>query len=164
MEPDEGVNLSHYTAEPFVFDRTRTYDQTEFGNGKPRGLWLSVDGEDDWPAWCRNEQFRLETLEHRAVFTIAADAEVLRIGNLGELKAFTAEYRDHPAFAGTDLGSHWIDWPRVAARYDGILITPYLWDARYDLNSMWYYGWDCASGCVWNLAALVPADVLEVTS
>jgi hypothetical protein len=34
-------------------------------------------------------------------------------------------------------------------KYDGIEINPYQFEARYQY--LWYYGWDIASGCVWNL-------------
>jgi len=37
----------------------------------------------------------------------------------------------------------------VSKEYDGIEIAPYQWDAR--LSLIWYYGWDVASGCIWNL-------------
>ena len=42
-----------------------------------------------------------------------------------------------------------IDWKKVASKYDGIEIVPYQPKAR--MNLLWYYGWDIASGCIWNL-------------
>jgi len=55
-----------------------------------------------------------------------------------------------------------IDWEAVAKRYTGIEIEPYNWERRnsgpnnnYSMSMLWYYGWDCASGCVWELDALV---------
>lgn len=48
-----------------------------------------------------------------------------------------------------------IRWPLVASLYDGILIPRYLWSIRF---RNWYYGWDCASGCVWN------TDVIRIES
>lgn len=148
------MNLSHYTDKPFTLDLDRTYDQGEFGNGKPRGLWVSVDGELDWPEWCRAENWGLHTLAHRTPIALAPGANILTLTGIDEIKAFTAEYKGHPQFAHLEISSHWINWPRVADRYDGIIITPYCWQARLDLDTMWYYGWDCASGCIWNLDAL----------
>ena len=33
-----------------------------------------------------------------------------------------------------------------------MFITPYQWELRFELD--WYYGWDVASGCVWNLSVI----------
>ena len=53
-----------------------------------------------------------------------------------------------------------IDWPKVAERYDGIIIAPYQWSRRLD-GPMWYYGWDCASGCVWRARAVLELKSME---
>lgn len=42
-----------------------------------------------------------------------------------------------------------IDWKAVAKEYDGIEIDPYQYERRFSEGFLWYYGWDCASGCVW---------------
>src|SRR6187431_3106640 len=65
--------LSHYTKDPFEYDDTRTYYQPKdrtYGFAKPRGLWLSVDGELDWPTWCREEDWNTAYLEHKTAFRI----------------------------------------------------------------------------------------------
>jgi hypothetical protein len=146
------LTFSHYTAEPFTLDRDRVYQQggPEGGFFKPKGLWLSVDGEYDWPSWCRAERFLEGTLRHRTPMRLREDANVLRLSTLEELRAFSAEHA-RPAFPGAEIMTE-IDWSVIAERYDGIVIAPYRWDCRLDL--MWYYGWDCASGCIWNLDAL----------
>lgn len=33
-------------------------------------------------------------------------------------------------------------------------ITPYCWPARMDPDLIWYYGWDCASGCIWDASTI----------
>ena len=43
------------------------------------------------------------------------------------------------------------DWAKVASHYDGIEICPYIESRR---NMTWYYGWDVASGCVWNASGI----------
>ncbi|WQY99783.1 hypothetical protein [Microbacterium phage MO526] len=151
--------LSHYSPAPWTFDPERTYDQAEFGNGKPRGLWLSDDSDHGWKAWCESEEWNLGGLENVTTFTLAPGADVLHLASLAEIRAFTAEYAGHPAYLekAPDLARRYIDWPRVAAEHDGILITPYQWGARLDRDTFWYYGWDCASGCFWNLRAVTPA-------
>lgn len=48
-----------------------------------------------------------------------------------------------------------IAWEKVEADgFYGIEINPYLWQRRLD-GGMWYYGWDCASGVVWNEKAIL---------
>lgn len=37
--------------------------------------------------------------------------------------------------------------------YDG---APYQWECRLDRDTFWYYSWDCASACIWNLQAVRP--------
>lgn len=51
-------------------------------------------------------------------------------------------------------GTPLIDWRRVAESYQGIVIAPYVWARRHHLASGWYYAWDCASGCIWDSAAV----------
>ncbi|QGJ88866.1 hypothetical protein PBI_TEAMOCIL_11 [Microbacterium phage Teamocil] len=154
--------LTHWSPQPFVLDRERTYSQEEFGNGKPRGLWLSDESDLGWKEWCESEQWGVGTLAHSTQFEPVEDHGLLVITSVPDLRQFTALYCGHPVFrgtGGTSLGSHWIDWERVAAKYTGIVISPYQWSARMDLDMMWYYGWDVASACVWNLDAIRPVEV-----
>jgi hypothetical protein len=110
---------------------------------KPLGLWYEVDG--DWRRWIEGEQFRLEayTFAHR--LELGAE-RMLFVRGSRELEAFNAEYEARELSVRGTL--NWrIDWPRVAEEYDGIEIAPYVWSHRLDY--LWYYGWDCASGCIW---------------
>lgn len=152
--------LTHHSARPLILDRARVYEQpTEM---KPRGLWLSNDDADafGWKAWCEGEDWNMGGFVHATDFTLAADANILTIGTMDELLAFTDEYGTPPPWGDSTTMemTMFIEWPRVAADYDGILITPYIWAGRLDRRTFWYYGWDCASGCFWNLDALVPVE------
>lgn len=146
------VALSHYSAKPWALDPARTYVQST-REPKPRGLWLSVDGEQDWPTWCRSEDWGVASLAHRTALRLVGGHRVLTLDTPAALAHFTDVYGrpTTPEFL-------YIDWPRVAASWDGLLIAPYQWSMRYDPHVPWYYGWDCASACVWNLGAL---EVLE---
>lgn len=139
------MKLLHYSAEPFTFDPTRAYPPTE--HFKPTGLWLSVEGDDDWRAWCEAEDFNLPSLKHISQVTLKPDHNVLVVDTLEALDAFNARFgvADRHAIRG-------IRWDEVRALYDGLIIAPYRWERRLDL--MWYYGWDCASGVIWNLSAI----------
>jgi hypothetical protein len=151
------MRLIHHSAEPFVFDPNHVYDKHEIAAavGKPRGLWVSDEtGDDGWRSWCESEEFNLAGLDHETEFVLAPGHNVLVIESPEALSAFDQEYNVglHDRSPFTILG---IDWNRVAEDYDGIIITPYQWEHRFGL--MWYYGWDCASGCIWNLHALALA-------
>lgn len=150
--------LMHFSAEPITaLDRTRNYGSGYGSLTKPGGFWVSVEGNGDgWSDWCRDEQFSLDRLTYPHEVTLAASARILRITTPGGIYAFTAKY-------GTDrfpMGLE-IDWARVAETYQGILITPYQWSCRLGDGSAWYYGWDCASGCIWDLAAIDSIRVIE---
>lgn len=141
------MKLLHYSAEPFVFDPKHEYKEPSYGF-KPVGLWLSVAGEDDWKAWCEGEKFGLDRLKHASEVTLKPDANVLVIDTTDKLVAFDAKFRK----TLDPLTIRNIDWPKVKELYDGLIIAPYHWSHRLDL--MWYYGWDCASGVIWNLSAI----------
>lgn len=165
--------LIHYGEFRIELDRDRTYDQTKGPTGKPVGLWVSVRGEYDWEWWCRDNEFHLSGLNHAHRVTLRADANVLWIRTARELDAFhlvwshetdferrMAQRRDGPMdqFVQenglTFTRNQWpIDWEKVAQRWAGIIITPYLWSRRFG-GPFWYYGVDAASGCIWNLSAI----------
>ena len=145
--------LEHYAEESFTFDLGRKYKQRK--DSKPVGFWLSVQGEDDWPSWCRSERFRLAHLENKHIVTMRESANVLFLET--ELDIF----KFNSVFAATEQWRWGIDWPKVAQTWDGIVIAPYQWNLRFDQEVSWYYGWDCASGCIWNLEAIESVEVAE---
>jgi hypothetical protein len=137
--------------------------------GKPCGLWYAFDGS--WLDWCLSESpgwirpyvyevivdesktLRITTLEEFAAFEEEYYYVPPRFRNIEE--QFNKEYKLSPILHNSGyfdnrsmFGS--IDWLRVAERYGAVEINPYQWERR--LNSRWYYGWDCASGCVWSTA------------
>jgi hypothetical protein len=138
------MRLTHHTDEPFELDRTRTYEQVSNFRMKPKGLWLSVD--DDWWRWCSDESFREDTFEHNYEATLVEDANVLVIDSVESFDAFCEEYATEREPA----------WDLVATRYAGIIIAPYLWERRLAMEPtmFWYYPWDCASGCIWDLSVI----------
>ncbi|RYE19920.1 MAG: hypothetical protein EOP45_11870 [Sphingobacteriaceae bacterium] len=58
----------------------------------------------------------------------------------------------HKADTSNSFGDIEIDWTSLATDYDGILISPYQYCMR--LRYLWFGGWDCASGCIWNLSCI----------
>ena len=145
------MRLLHYSSKPFVpFGSERRYPQNmaRDGTGKPQGLWLSVEGEDDWAHWCASEM--PEWVSGRVVTEIVLkpDHGVLCISNLEQFDKFCEDYKydDCDAYSFNQ-----IDWPVLSKRHAGIIIAPYRWERRLERKSRWYYGWDCASGCIWDL-------------
>jgi hypothetical protein len=144
---------------------------------KPNGLWIS-DAEDyGWLDWCTDEDFHVELYTFAHKVELKKNARILYIRTDKQLLAFTKKYElkdgsinkvlreSHERFneMNPELTKFmherkptiWeIDWPRVASKYQGIVITPYLWNLRLHNYTQWYYGWDCASGCIWDHKAI----------
>lgn len=139
-----GYNLSHYSGIGSLTPRPVVQDEAQRGD-KPQGLWVSVDGPDDWREWCESEQWGLDSLRNRFVVTLADNADLLLVTTPAELLAFDAEF-------GTP-GKWAVRWHAVAERWQGIIIAPYQWSCRLSAPS-WYYTWDCASGCIWDSSAI----------
>jgi hypothetical protein len=151
------MELRHYAAQPLKLDRSRVYEQQQYF--KPRGLWVSVPGEDDWPEWCRSESFAEDRLAVEHDVTLSESFRILVLDSAAALQEFTKQYRVN-LIPHTRYSDSVIDWPTVAGKYDGIIITPYQWSCRMEL--MWYYPWDCASGCIWNLDAIKSVTIHDL--
>jgi hypothetical protein len=149
------MRLLHYSNKPLGLLEVR--QQFQHPDFKPRGLWVSCEGPDDWPTWCRNEEFCPDRLEVVHEVTLRPEAKVLTLDSFDALIDFNDEFKDR----GPSISSlHTIRWDKVARLYDGILIAPYQWQARWEHETLWYYTWDCASGCIWNPAAIQSVTVL----
>jgi hypothetical protein len=158
------LKLRHYSHTVVKLDTDYDYRPQRADDMKPIGFWVTTPGEDDWPTWCKSEDFRLHALHFEHEVTLKPTANVRVIRGLDELDAFAEEHRTpfdeyhwSDAMGWSQYAQdgyyrrNYLDWTRIKQHYDGVIITPYLW-ARRDL--MWYYGWDVASGCIWNLDAI----------
>lgn len=171
------MKLSHFSKTP-VTGLTDVKCQPTHDAIKPQGLWLSVDGERDWEEWCKAESFRLEHTKFRQEITLqpdvlqpivgGVDSGVLHLYSPFCLDQFTNRFASrNELFKANELA--WIDWVQVANVYDGLIISPYIWERRMSL--IWYYGWDCASGCIWRpskviaqVGPAVPVDWLDTVT
>lgn len=144
--------LLHYQSDVVTLDRTRTYEQpsSESPYDKPKGLWVSVEGEDDWRHWCETEDFRTEALAVPHEVKLTEDADLLLLKDADDLLEFQHNYGTPYRFSSR--GDLMIEWKRVAREFAGIIIAPYQWKHR--LNLSWYYTWDCSSGCIWDLSVV----------
>jgi len=132
---------------------------------KPRGFWVSDEDSDySWLDWCSAEEFAVDRLGHAWLVTLAGDANVLHVSKPWEFEEFHERFRiPNPMYrysSGFLFEKGQPDWRAVAQAYQGIIISPYLWDYRLS-EYHWYYGWDCASGCIWDAAAIASVMLLE---
>jgi hypothetical protein len=117
---------------------------------KPRGLWYGVG--PSWIDWVRSE---MPDWEVDNIFKIDVNQDMmLTITNSEELLAFNKNYGVKTDFFNV------IDWTRVASDYGGIEISPYNYKLRMEREVFWYYGWDVASGCVWNEGVITGVNKL----
>lgn len=119
---------------------------------KPKGLWYSCN--DEWKNWVMYEMPQWWE-SYNFKYNIQIDmSRMLIIRTEEELLAFEQEYIS----TGSPFGPGFkvIDWSKVANNYTGIEICPYQQGARY--SSDWYYGWDIASGCIWDPSAFVSVE------
>lgn len=127
---------------PNFLDKILSFKQENKPNSKPKGFWYAIDNE--WIKWCKSEmphwikKYNFEVI-------LPENFNLLKIDNLFDLHLFSRKYRIIDQF-----GTIFIDWKKVAETYDGIEIAPYQYEARHDKSTLWYYGWDVASGCIWN--------------
>jgi hypothetical protein len=142
------MKLYHFTDKPMYFDKHKTYNMSADYYMKPKGLWLSDENDYGWKEWCKDNDFEKSNLECKHEVNING-LKVLLIKDASELITFTSIYKRELV-----KGCNGIDWKRVAKDYKGIIISPYQWAMRLDDRVSWYYRWDCASGCIWDLSAI----------
>jgi len=162
------VTEVHGRRQEPLFEQTKPDAQRKrrSGFGKPAGFWVSDEarGVHGWRAWCRAEGFRSYAMRYEHEVELADDAKILYLRTAEDIDKFAGKYGHHlmellgrSSSMDEDIwGGKYIDmidWHRVAKKYHGIIITPYQWSQRLGRH-MWYYGWDCASGCIWNRRAI----------
>lgn len=157
------MRLIHYSPKPLPSVRSRKHSTDGAGAYKTPGLWVSVEGEYDWVWWCKAESFGLDGFKHATEVVLTADANVHHLKTPGDIERFTVEFtpKDRPSWDNS------IDWPAVRAKWRGLIIAPYCWPLRMARHTSWYYGWDCASGVIWDAAAVAelrPIDPPDMTA
>jgi hypothetical protein len=146
------MRLIHHDKQIIKFDPDRLYPNRDHDQYfKPHGLWVSDEDDYGWSHWCTAEEFAQDSLAYEHLVELAWDNNVLVISTVPELDKFHEQFK--ASLGDWETGNpRWLNWTRVHPLWQGIIITPYLWERRMDY--MWYYGWDCASGCIWDLRAI----------
>jgi len=121
---------------------------------KPKGLWYGIN--DGWSKWCNSEMPHWIRKKHYTVI-LKDNIKLLVLNTESDIMEFHKKYVVKKKEIITC-----IDWEKVAREYDGIEIRSY--DRynnvlRFDIEMLWYYGWDCSSGCIWNLDKIKVKEV-----
>lgn len=153
------MKLIHYsseriTLEPMLYDQSRDKWQA-----KPVGLWVSI--EDEWKKWCESENYRTQTCTHSHEVILKPNHSVLHLKTAEEVTAFGKKYPLRTRDWDAEYDTYQLDWHTIKKEYQGIIIAPYQWSCRLALESCWYYGWDCASGCIWDLDSIESFAFME---
>ena len=156
MRTDSGL-WRHYSGEKFTLDRYFNYfNHLPLKLFKPYGLWVSEESSDDgWKSWCLREAFRTDRLNFEYEVQFVERANILHIKTPEALEDFNRKFLCYLPDTTIDF----IDWRSVGDLFDGILIAPY--QDAYRLIFDWYYPWDCASGCIWNLSAIASLKLVN---
>lgn len=152
------MRFIHYSSKKITELESREYYQDKMDwQTKPHGLWISVEGipgDYNWKKWCKDERYRLKHLTYSYEVIFKDDARILHLKTPEEIFSFTKEYPNKTRDWDAEWDTYALDWHRVKDKYQGIIIAPYQWGCRLCLKSSWYYGWDCASGCIWDLTCI----------
>jgi len=157
--------LIHYSAAPLgpLYSVDQTDGDCRVRGDKPKGLWVSIEGEQDWKSWCEAERFSLESLRFAHEIVLAPGANILRLSTPDDIDRLTERYAA-PAIPGLGGRVYGLRWDQIAERHHGIIIAPYIFERRLNDHAFWYYGWDCASGCIWDAAAIGEVSLLKEAS
>jgi hypothetical protein len=124
------------------------------------GLWYSVGNSwfrfllSDYPGFIKTHIYRLE-IDTTNLYKIQTEKELDEFTQVYGRAMFSFMAED-----GLQRKDDGIDWELVARGYTGIEIAPYIYSRR--CSCKWYYGWDCASGVIWNSAAVKKLELLTV--
>jgi len=156
-----------YSDAPILVGEQADRNQTERLSmySKPNGFWITDDSKDCWRSWCVGERWGLGGLTHKHEIELD-ESGILILRSVAELDAFTEKF-SVPEWWGPfgeprKYRDICIDWRRVAQQHTGIIITPYQWERRLCVDYRWYYGWDCASGCIWKASAIRDIRLIEI--
>jgi hypothetical protein len=124
-------------------------------------LWVSDENEYGWLEWCKEEEFHYpERFQYAYEIHLTEKHNVLILRTTQDLIEFTQAHK--PVLTES---SFQLDWIRARRWWDGVIITPYQqefrWLSNAHLEYIWYYLWDCASGCIWNPEAIRSFDTCQ---
>jgi hypothetical protein len=116
---------------------------------KPKGLWYDCD--KGWITWMEGEMPHWGKDINYIYLVKIPKSKIFKINSGDELQKFHEEFSVGTEAEGW-MANEMVDWREVAKHANGIEICPYQGGKRMSID--WYYGWDVASGCIWNPAGM----------
>ena len=109
--------LHHYSDNEIkeIFSKEQSTEQKHCA--RPRGLWVSVVGDNDWKSY-RGHDLRDQ---NQYEIILADEAKILFLDSEEQLSDFTQTFGLKPS--GEQRIA--IDWVQVAITYQGMIIAPY---------------------------------------
>lgn len=145
------MKLAHYSMNYKMMPVNR--QQSVYPNMKPNGIWVSDDEANRiWPEVVLSRKMNRKHLNYRHRVMLSKGANIKYIHTIEQLDQFTLDFE--AGLPWNRKGSFAIRWNLVAEHYQGIIITPYLLLRRYNPMTNWYWPWDCAGGCIWDVSAI----------
>jgi hypothetical protein len=156
MTKRKNYTYYHYSHTPI--ESVTHKQQEDDPYRKPVGLWLSDNTDFGWLDYCELQWKTNANPKYRYKIVLKKRSKILYLRSKEDIIEFTKKYCKDPlqndpnyqAYRDLIDLSAYIDWKRVATEYKGIIITPYMWSWDLTRLAQWYYGWDCASGCIWD--------------
>ncbi len=161
------MRLIHYSKNPIGCLENREYSQKDLNwQAKPNGLWLSVEGckgtnNYNWKQWCESEGFNLSCLAICYEVILHENANIIHLKSAKEIFEFSKFYPLKTRHWDAEWDTYQLQWDEVKEKHQGIIIAPYQWECRLALETCWYYGWDCASGCIWDINCIKEFKMLD---
>ena len=142
------IALANHTEDRVFITESVEFNTASFNipqkeGAKPKGLWYSLGS--GWLDWNIREYGKYHSF--KSAYKLSIDMnDILRIDTPEKLIEFDKTF--------AQLST--VNWREVAKSYKGIDIIPYQSSLRMELG--WYYGWDVASGCVWDSSCIRGID------
>lgn len=149
------ISRIHNSETPIKRLKKRFVEQTNISN-KPEGFWYGINFS--WFEFCRKSELG-GWIGNFNYLVDTSQANILKLYSEAKMLEFTERYND-----GHGIFTTFIDWVEVSKYYDGIEISKYFPHLANDSRTNWFHGWDCASGCIWNLknVYIKPLTVEEI--
>lgn len=171
--------IAHYSSK--LIKKLRNTEQVVNYNyhTKPLGLWISIEDGNGWKECCDDENYNQRGFKHKYSLKLKKDSTILHLKTSTQIREFSEKYgitekdgyemlkesfdtldektkQSAVAYFQTYFSKRRdnIDWITVAEEYQGIIIAPYQFDCRLETETSWYYGWDCSSGCIWDVSCV----------
>ena len=136
-----------------VHKRYNDFNSAIWLNKPKNGLWASpLEGRGyyTWRNFCKDEDFRLNSLSKHADFKLKKGSKILMLEDTASILRAFKKYKINDGYLISDS---YLNWNKISAEYDAVWFnnSKMDFDILYDLRMT---SWDCDSICVFNLNAV----------